>query len=66
MKMNELDDFERENLASLLREAITKHREEARLSHVAGEITQSQLDWHLSHAQHLEGIAKKLFPGWGT
>lgn len=60
----ELDGVEVETLAGILHERITKHREEAMLDHACKLITQAELDWHLSHADYTEGIARKLFPDW--
>lgn len=61
----DLDDHEVELLASLFREHIGKNREMAKVEHAVGEIDQATLDWQLLHADFIEAIANKLFPGWG-
>jgi hypothetical protein len=60
----DLDEFEADTLVDLLKDYISENREMARYRHVVGEVTQAELDWHLSHADYVEGIAKKLFPKW--
>ena len=60
----DLDDHEVDLLASLLRGYITEHREMAKVKQLLDEITQTELKWHLGHADFTETIAKKLFPGW--
>jgi len=56
----ELDGFETEALFDIIEREIIKNREEARLSHLAKEISDSRLDWHLGHAEFLSGIKTKL------
>jgi hypothetical protein len=61
----DLDEFEVELVASLFRDYITENREMARVEHAAGRKTADELKWHLGHADYVETIAKKFFPGWG-
>ena len=56
----ELDSFEAETLFDVLHQEIIKHTAEAKLQFLSKEISKSHLEWHLSHAEYLEGIKKKL------
>lgn len=55
-----LNKFETETLFDLFHHAITENRELAKLNFLSGEISKSRLDWHLGHADYLEGIKNKL------
>ena len=56
----ELDGFETEALFDILHHEILEHTCLAKLKHLSGEISASQLEWHTGHAQFLEGIKAKL------
>ncbi len=60
----DLDQEEAELLGYLFREYITDNREMAKMKHLAGEVTDAELKWHLGHADWIDTIAEKLFPGW--
>lgn len=60
----ELDEYEVETLAHLLKSTILEHREMSSLRHAAKEITDEVHGWNLGHADHVLAIAKKLFPGF--
>lgn len=51
---------ERDVLGSILHTAVVKHRQLARLDETVGRITKDELEWHLGHADFIEGIGKKL------
>lgn len=59
-----LDEFESETLADMFMDRVSEHREMAIYNHGVGKITKAELDWHLKHADYVESIAKKIFPGW--
>lgn len=60
----DLNQLEAEMLSYLFMDYITENREMAKMKHAAGEVTDAELKWHLGHADWLDTIAKKLFPGW--
>ena len=57
-----LDEFETEALAGILHEEIVGHRDESKVEHACGRITDAELRWHLAHAEFLQGVISKLFP----
>lgn len=58
----DLDDFEVEALAQILRAEILKYSTEARLEHAAGRISIDELEWMIGHANFLQIMFDKLFP----
>jgi hypothetical protein len=57
-----LDAYELEALFDLFNYEVIKNRQEAKFRFLAGEITQSALDWHLQHADWLNKLYLKLRP----
>jgi predicted GIY-YIG superfamily endonuclease len=62
----ELDRFEVDTLAEMLHDRILEHRQGATADYVDGKISDAELAWHQSHADYVEGIARKLFPNWAS
>ena len=60
----DLDQHEAEFLCELLRACVVKNRQMARFEHACGEMTDAELKWHLRHADWVDTVAEKLFPGW--
>lgn len=60
----QLDGFEAEALCEILHLEILKHRTESRIENLCGEISDAELNWHQRHANFLEVITRKLFPGY--
>lgn len=55
-----IDIGEIDDILGLLHEEIVKHGPEAKLKHLAGEITTSQLEWHTQHKEYMEQLSDKL------
>lgn len=51
---------EYEFVSELMRREIGLHRQEAKLDHQCKSITDSELEWHLKHADFVESVLGKI------
>lgn len=54
------DGIDKENIARLFSEQITKHREQSNCDHIAGKIDDDRHAWNLGHADYMEGLYDKI------
>lgn len=59
-KSTKLDFGEKEYILGLLHEAWIEHSSLAKLKFLAGEYTQSKLDWNFAHAKWIKEMETKL------
>jgi hypothetical protein len=62
----ELNATEQEILTELLSGGIGSYRNQANVNFVLGKMSKETLEWSMGYADHIETLAKKIFPDWRT